>query len=148
MRNQQLLIILMLGALLRNIIPTVDIFMVTLVLLLLMYPDSMSLTAIFATIAAFLASLLLDAPIGLFPLILSLYLFVFGTFQFKSAQKGIGPLVYWTCFAILTIVTETFVRVILTTGRLQLPLGTQYQILATISLILVLSFIFSFKRKL
>lgn len=147
MRNQKIITILIVAALLRNFIPFVDIFIFVLVLLFLLNQERIPTISIIALLVSFFYSLFIDSPLGLFPLVLSLNLLIFEVLFLRITAKGITPLFIWLFFAFSVILIEALVRLVLTTGVLMFPIELLFKILGTIVLIMVVAFSFSLKRK-
>lgn len=148
MKNQQLLIILLTSILLRNLLPFVDIFAVVLVLLFLLNQERLSLISLMAILVSFFYSFAVDSPIGLFSLILSVYLLLFGFLFQRFVGKGITPMIIWLLFTFMLLLTDHAVRLLLTTGAIVLPSEFIMKILGTEAIIIGSSFALSFKRKL
>ncbi|MCC7304122.1 hypothetical protein IT418_01770 [bacterium] len=147
MKNQTVLVALVIAILFRNAVPVIDIFMVTLTFLLLTKREQMLQTSFIALGISIIASFIGDTPIGLFPLILSVSLFLFIILFKKLLDSGIHPVVVGVAFIATVIIVETLTKSILTTGGLIILPQTMLLIVWTCVALLLTTFAASFKQR-
>lgn len=147
MRNQSLMLYLLLAILLRHVVPFVDVFLVVLACFILARREQMVTTSYIAVGVAVIYSLLLESPIGLLPLVLSITLFLFISFFKKALDLGIPPLFIAFIFIASTIALESLAHLVLVTGRVQLLPQTTMTIFWSGIAMTVATFVISFKQK-
>lgn len=147
MKNQSVLIALVVAMLFRNAVPVMDLFVITLTFLLLVKREQMLTISFMALGVAILASFFADSPIGLFPLVLSIALFLFVSLFKKLLDSGIHPVVMGIAFIVLVLVAESMTRVALTTGRFVILPETSLLVLWSSIAFLITTFTASFKQK-
>lgn len=147
MKNSTLVTILVLCLLFRGTFSLIDIFIVFLVARLLTAPEKITETMSSALLVSLVASFLVESPIGVFPLVLSITLLLFSTLARATSSKGVAPLLTWTVFAFTTIILERSLRLALTTSTVLITRESLVLAGITVLAILLFAFSYSFKRK-
>ena len=147
MKNRTIFILLLVAVIARNLFPSIDFFLITTVLLLLLNRERISYLAIATSLAAIVYSAIFESPIGLFPLVFALVMFIFGSAFEQFMKYGIAPLLYWSFFIVAVLLIETFLNSLLSVGTLGINSQLINEILLTIGITWIVSFIISFKRK-
>lgn len=147
MKSQRIVLFLALGIILRNFIPFVDAFLIVLTILLLTQREQMLAISYMAIFTALIYSFVADSPIGLFPLVLTLILFLFNQLFKKLIDLGIPPLFIGFLPVISVVVLESLAHIVLLTGRVVLLPTVWATIFWSCLVLTVTTFVISFKKK-
>lgn len=147
MKPQIMLLLFFLALIFRRILPFVDLFYVFLIARLLLEPNRRQTVISLAITSAFVISFLADSPIGLFPLVLSTMYLIFSGIANYTSAKGTTLQALWIGFAAFAILLEEVLRLALTTSGVFITPDALRVTLGTVVAILLLTFAYSFKRK-
>lgn len=142
-----MLILFFVSLLFRRVVPFIDLFYLFLVARLLLEPAKRPTIVSLGITAVFAISFLADSPIGLFPLVLSTMYLIFSAVANYLSAKGTTLQALWIGFAAFAILLEEVLRLALTTSGILITIESLRVTLGTVLSILLLTFAYSFKRK-